>query len=222
MKLTKENIETIDRHFKNKGVGYWDIRLEMIDHVACKMEEKQGSYDFESLFKYTIKDLNWEGDLKDYEQQRLTAIGKTVGKRYFKNIRGFFTNIKTLLLIGLFVMAYYLCFQNFSQKTFRMLSLVLFSAPIVYFTIHYAYTSLKYKKSGYVLYGYFYLTFSIMMSSIFYQLGPNSIIDVSSITRHNIIFFTTIFNVVFTTSGVIVYLESYKKYQNVYKNLISE
>jgi hypothetical protein len=222
MKLTKQNIQFIDNYLKSKGISYLDIRLEMIDHIACEMETKISSHDFESLFQQTIYELGWAGDLKNYEQRRLRAINKTISKKYFKNIRVFFTDFKSLTVIVLFIMTYYIVFQSFSGKAFRMVSLLLFVTPIIYFSIHYAYISIKNKKSGYMLYGYFYLTFFMLMTNLLYQLGPDSIFPVTTTARGYIIFYTTIFNVICLGSGVKVYLETYRSYNKVYSRLTSD
>jgi hypothetical protein len=54
MKMTKEDIQFIEDYLKENGISYWDIRLEMIDHIACDMENKEGSYDFENSLKHTL------------------------------------------------------------------------------------------------------------------------------------------------------------------------
>ncbi|MBV7269185.1 hypothetical protein [Winogradskyella luteola] len=220
MKLSENDIQTIDRYLKDKGIGYWDIRLEMTDHIACEMESKNGSYDFHTLFMHVLDRLGWKNDLKSFEQRRLRSINKTVRKKYVSNFVGLFTNIKTLIVVGFFVFAYYLLFQNFSSKVFSIISLMLFGLPILYFTIHYAYMSIKFKKSGYLLYGYFYIIFSMLMSNLLYQLPrPDGVFEVTENVRQSIIFFTTIFNVLFIYSGIKIYLETTKKYRNLQDKL---
>jgi hypothetical protein len=221
-KLEKKDIQFIDTYLKDKGVTYWDIRLEMIDHIACKMESKTGHYDFESLFKNTVYDLSWNGDLKVYEQRQLKIINKTIRNKYFRTIGDAFKSLKGLLSITLFVCVYYVLFQSLSFKAFGILSFSLMGVPIIYFTAHYAYMTLKNKKSGYLLYGYFYIIFSLLMSSMFYQIPrPDGIIEVSMVTRQNIIFFTTIFNVLFIYSGIKVYLQINQQYNSINKGLSS-
>ncbi len=39
MKLTKEQIQFIDDYLKEQKVKFWDIRIELIDHIASKLEE---------------------------------------------------------------------------------------------------------------------------------------------------------------------------------------
>lgn len=53
MKLTKENIVFIDNYLQNSGVFYYDVRVEMLDHVATAVEKKmeEESLDFYEAFK---------------------------------------------------------------------------------------------------------------------------------------------------------------------------
>ncbi len=53
MKLTKENIQFIDNYLKNSDVIYYDIRMEMLDHVATAVEQKMEAenLDFYEAFK---------------------------------------------------------------------------------------------------------------------------------------------------------------------------
>ena len=53
MKLTAENIQFIDNYLKNSEVIYYDIRMEMLDHVATAVEQKMQSenLDFYDAFK---------------------------------------------------------------------------------------------------------------------------------------------------------------------------
>ena len=40
MSLSSENIKFIDNYLKNSEVIYYDIRMEMLDHVATAVERK--------------------------------------------------------------------------------------------------------------------------------------------------------------------------------------
>ena len=53
MKLTAENIKFIDNYLKNSEVIYYDIRIEMLDHVATAIEQKMQTenLDFYDAFK---------------------------------------------------------------------------------------------------------------------------------------------------------------------------
>lgn len=53
MKLTTDNIHFIDNYLKNCEVIYYDIRMEMLDHVATAVEQKMEAenLDFYDAFK---------------------------------------------------------------------------------------------------------------------------------------------------------------------------
>ena len=103
---------------------------------------------------------------------------------------------------------------------FGLVSITLVALPILVLTAHYSFTTVKQTKSGYLLYGHFYLIFSILMSSLFYQLpSPGGVFEVPLQTWHYIVFFTTIFNVVCISSGIKIYVETYKTYNAVYNKL---
>jgi len=53
MSLSSENIKFIDNYLKNSEVIYYDIRMEMLDHVATAVEQKMEAenLDFYDAFK---------------------------------------------------------------------------------------------------------------------------------------------------------------------------
>ncbi len=53
MKLTKDNIQFIDNYLKNSNVIYYDIRMEMLDHIATAVEQKMEleNIDFYDAYK---------------------------------------------------------------------------------------------------------------------------------------------------------------------------
>ena len=90
MKLTKEYIQFIDNYLKNSEVIYYDIRMEMHDHVASAVEQKMEAenLDFYDAFKsYMV--VNKKEVLKNIPNDfKILAIGL---KNYFLY---FFTFIK--------------------------------------------------------------------------------------------------------------------------------
>jgi hypothetical protein len=217
MKLSKDQIDIIDKYLKKAGIGHWDIRLEMTDHIASKLEAMEGHYDFEFALKGVLKDLGWTGNLKWLERERLLAINTITRTAYFKNVVSFLSQGKTLLWFLLGVSLYYAAYQLFSFNIFKWLSFILFSGPILYFTLHYMLTYFKIKKVGYLAYGYFYITFSMLLTNSILQIfKPDGLIEVSKTTSHNILFIITIINVLFIISGIKIYLKYYRQYQDLY------
>ena len=54
MEITKQHIQIIDDHFKNNGIKYWDLRIEMIDHLVSDIEQNSISEDFKSEFSKSL------------------------------------------------------------------------------------------------------------------------------------------------------------------------
>jgi len=43
MKLTNDNIKFIDNYLKNSQVEFFDIRMEMVDHISSAINQKLNS-----------------------------------------------------------------------------------------------------------------------------------------------------------------------------------
>jgi hypothetical protein len=220
MTLTKADIQKIDSYLKENGISYWDIRLEMIDHIACEIENKKGSYDFESAFNHTLEKLGWTGNLKTLENQRLKSINVKIRSAYFKNFLALFGSLKNVAAISVGVFLYYFVLENASLSSFNIITLLLFVGPIAFITLHYVIASFKIKKSGYLFYAYFYVIFAMLMTNMFYQIPkPDGIIEVSQTTRNTIVFFATIANVLFTIGGIKIYLKTFMEYNAITEKL---
>jgi len=98
MKLTKENIKFIDNYLKNSQVEYFDIRMEMVDHISSAIEEKM-----------QIENLDFYETFKNYmleNKKELLIRNEKFMKWSFSNILPFLKFcIKpiTLLIVLLFV-----------------------------------------------------------------------------------------------------------------------
>ena len=55
MELSKEQIQYIDHRLENEGVKYWDIRIEMLDHVISNVEENLTPENSEYEFKEKVQ-----------------------------------------------------------------------------------------------------------------------------------------------------------------------
>jgi hypothetical protein len=72
MNLTPENIKFIDNYLKNSEVIYYDIRMEMLDHIATAIEQKMKveNLDFYDAFKSYML-LNKKDILKGNKEEGL-------------------------------------------------------------------------------------------------------------------------------------------------------
>ena len=91
MELSKEQISFIDQYLKNKGVKYWDIRLEMVDHVASKLEKNDKPLLDE---KFLFIEFGPYYAIKKMVNQKIKLINKKYKKLFFKELIDFFRNVK--------------------------------------------------------------------------------------------------------------------------------
>ncbi|BCY27857.1 hypothetical protein [Flavobacterium okayamense] len=112
MKLTPQNIQFIDNYLKNSEVIYYDIRMEMLDHVATAVEQKMEAenLDFYDAFKnYMV--LNKRDLIKENE--------KTLKHNYKVIIPFLKFNLKlySLLLYFSLIGLFYFIHNDFEAKT---------------------------------------------------------------------------------------------------------
>ena len=124
MKLSPQNIQFIDNYLKNSEVIYYDIRMEMLDHVSTAVEQKMEAenLDFYDAFKIYMV-VNKKEILK--ENKLLPGFSKDIILKFLK-----FLMHPILILIGV---SFYLFYKNvdisgyFSESlTIRNLFYVIF------------------------------------------------------------------------------------------------
>jgi hypothetical protein len=137
MKLTPQNIQFIDNYLKNSEVIYYDIRMEMLDHVATAVEQKMKAenLDFHDAFKnYMVANKKeilkgnklWPGISKDILLNFLKFLFQPIMILIGVSIYVFFKNVE--------VSSYFS--ESFTFKDFLfviLISLALFK--IVYFRV---------------------------------------------------------------------------------------
>lgn len=141
MKLTKEQIEFIDDYLIKNKVKYWDVRMELLDHISNEVEAlmKVGSSFTNAMqavhVKFgndlTIKRLNKENTgwdtfpslyadssgYKEFIEEKRQGLTKGFGKLQRKALRLFFTNAKSLILYACVLIAFLYTKEFFAVKT---------------------------------------------------------------------------------------------------------
>lgn len=110
MKLNQQNIQFIDNYLKNNEVVYFDIRMEMLDHIATAVEQKmeKENLDFYNAFKnYMV--LN---------KKELMKQNKTEGLYYkcLPKFGKFLIQPFQIIIFALSFLVYHILFKNFDSK----------------------------------------------------------------------------------------------------------
>lgn len=217
MDLTKEQIQYIDHRLENDGVKYWDIRIEMLDHVVTDVEKKiELGEDFEDAVNNSFIFSGCNGSFENLTKQRLFSINKIVRKQYFLKVKYLFTTPISLLLILLFVSIYYLIYSFANLSVFKTVTLIVLFAPITLGVILHFTEFSKKGKSGYLTYSSFYIFFSfLLLSAVIQFVKPDGLIPVSKETHLFVWFSVTALNAIFSFAGILVHLETSKKIKNI-------
>jgi hypothetical protein len=123
MELSKEQIKYIDHRLENDGIKYWDIRIEMLDHVVSdvetKLELETTEYEFKEIVQNAFVALGWKenfngGGLEKVYFQRVKDYSKKSNNGIIKEFKERFSDFKTIVVIFFFFLYLY-TFRNNSQ-----------------------------------------------------------------------------------------------------------
>lgn len=132
MKLTNQELQFIDSYLKESGVKHFDIRMELIDHIASAVEEKmqKENIDFYLAFKnYMV----WN---KRELIKRSKYSWKILNKFIIQFLKGFLhPTLIIFIMIGYGIIQYFISFDKTSELVFleviNKINLILF-APLAF------------------------------------------------------------------------------------------
>jgi len=240
MKLTKEQILYIDDYLKYHKVKYWDIRIELLDHIVTTVEEKikKGiSFDdamievhknfgnsmkmfWNSHVEYSIF-ANGNG-FKDLVQTKREQINKKYRKLYFKEFFNLFNSVKSLSIIVLLIYIEYVLFSTQSSLNFKKINLILFIIPIIVIISLFFYQYYKKNtKSLHLEYTSFYATFSFFILNMIVQFNFYGFYEGLRIDKSILFSVLAILNLLLSFGGIKMYLSSLKKHNDLFSKLQS-
>lgn len=112
-KLTHEQIVAVDKALWDIGIKFLDIRIEMTDHAATALEEKEGSFD-SNLKNYIFQ--NKTELQKNYSQFRMNAS--------VKSLKLLVRNMVTLRFVAILAFVYALVFAEYNYEGLDETSIV--------------------------------------------------------------------------------------------------
>jgi len=240
MKLTPEQVSYIDDYLKHHKVKYWDIRIELLDHIVTTVEEKmeQGiSFDDAMIevhksFGNSMK-MFWNSGIeygifangdgyKDLVQTKREQINKKYRKLYYGEIKNFFYSVKNSTIILLILYINYFLSGHIDFNMFKTINIVVFVIPIVVFVIYSLRIYLSKNKSIHLEYALFYYSSSFLILNMFLQLSnPDGWFEVSNEFQLIVLVILAPLNLVFSYCGFLLYKRTHKKYSEIFKQLQS-
>lgn len=225
MKLTKEQITFIENRLTKKGVTYWDIRIEMLDHLVLETEKQmENGKPFDTAMNYAFKIMHWNGrSLREVVRSKLFLINGKIRKQYFNEALSVFTNPKKLISFLLFIFCYVLLAQKVDFNILKKVSLILLLTPTVIGVVLYLFSFVRKNKSGIMNYATFYIYFSfLMLQGFIHVMKPDGgYFEVSNEVYIIVIQIVVILNTLFTYAGISVFIKNKKETDVVFNKLQS-
>lgn len=161
MPLTQTQIQYIDNYLIKNGVNYWDVRLELLDHIVLAVEAKMQSDNLgfiEALaqvhhsFGNALKPPRYQDDyylektlyqanngFQKFTKNKQQELTKRYGKLYRKTLGSFLMSKGFLLEYVLVLLVVLMCYK-YSPKIAAILALVIFFIPEI---VKFSYTFFK-------------------------------------------------------------------------------
>jgi hypothetical protein len=223
MKITKEQIKYIDHRLESDGVKYWDIRIEMVDHVVSnvenKLQQENSENDFKEMVQESFIELGWKenfngGGLESVFLQRLKIYSKGTNKGILKEYQEKLSDIKVIAIIVMLFL-YLFIFQNntFVIKSTVYLALLVFTVAFIWFSFrHKVFNSVRLNRS--IIFAT--IPLSILNCAMFF---PNFFLGYEKLSSSYV---TAVFGVIlpFSIIGINFLYKEFKSAQIIYKKLI--
>ncbi|GAB4153971.1 MAG: hypothetical protein Tsb0033_01300 [Winogradskyella sp.] len=174
MKLTKEDIQIIDDYLKERGIKYWDVRLEMVDHLVSDIENHKGSADFDTAFKQSLVNAGWNKNLEAINTQSWKSTNKIYRKKHFEEIVKLLKKPYSLISF----ISFYILINRVAvvfPEALKILAFVVIGSPILMMIYEFIKSwRKKLGKSVNMQYGVFYFSFGVIMINLPLQFLPKT------------------------------------------------
>ncbi|WP_159949862.1 hypothetical protein [Polaribacter septentrionalilitoris] len=224
MELTKEQIKHIDHRLENEGIKYWDIRIELLDHVVSDVEKRlETGEDFKKAVHKSFIGLGWKGTFSHVNTQGWKNTNKFYRRMYLKGFIDFFKNLKNVMIFISCFFAYYYISSVLELKLFVKFSYVLFIIPtLIFFYESYTIWKKKYGKSVHKQYGLHYIiSTTLLFQIVMLSLKPEGVFSVPTEYHKFILFVLIPVHLIFTYSGYKVYKKAIARVEKMRNQLLS-
>jgi hypothetical protein len=219
MKLTETQIQEIDNRLKNNGIKYWDIRIEMLDHVVTDVENRlEKGEELEKAITNSFISLGWKRNLKRLNREGWQNVNDKFRREHLLEIKNLIFNIKNLMIFFSSLLLYYFLSEMLTFKVFNTVSVLIFSLPII--LVLYLYVKTWHKKYGRSVnldYGFFYLTLSFMILPAI----PNFFKNQPELIQKIVWAIVLLVHFLSISSGYKVYKKTLQKVEKMRKQLLS-
>ncbi|GHB34519.1 hypothetical protein [Mongoliitalea lutea] len=148
MKLTKDQIEQLKKMISRKGYPFIDVQYEILDHVACKIEELMAGdpkISLETAFAKVHASFGIFG-FSGLEESYVKLIEKRFKRHYWTEIKATFSSTKIILPIGIAVAMYQVFLLVPDLKTWYIIMIAALVIPLAAMFFKYRKYHSRYKQ----------------------------------------------------------------------------
>lgn len=224
MELTKEQIQEIDNYISACGIKYYDVKMEIVDHFATKLEERleeNPTLDFKKALIEEHKKFSNNG-FKKLLSTKETATQNRFIKMSLAHLKTFFRLPKIILSVALFVVLYQ-TMQLFADKKDFFLGLTVVMMALFLVMLVRIFNEMRLKKTKFLILNQTHLFFQMVnMLLMFSNNGVSfrtekSYLDNGYNTIH-LAFFVLMFLAYWSMEYV--YQQNRKEVQKQYPNVV--
>ena len=157
MKLSKEQLQFIDIHLKDRKIESWDVRYEIVDHIACLTEDlMEGGADFDGAIIEVKKTFTFRY-LRKMQFEKHKALTRRLRNNFVMELKESIVAPKFLLKVLLCSLIVVVFYKFVSVNSMTGLLMILLYSP--------TFVQVRRMIENYQLYGK-----SLLMSNISVQV----------------------------------------------------
>lgn len=223
MELTKEQVQYIDHRLENDGIKFWDIRIEMLDHVVLDVEKnlkpENSEYEFKEIVQNSFESLGWKenfngGGFEYIFKQRLKSYNKNQNKNFIEYMKDTFLSGNFILgILSLVFTVFYFQENKLALKSLFFIMIGFYIVFMLKFAIKH-----KVMKSARLSSAILFASFPITIFNIVFYM-PKFFFDyeIGIFALSWIMIVITAFSAI----GVSYLNKELEKAQSIYNQLIS-
>ncbi|WP_298997319.1 hypothetical protein [uncultured Tenacibaculum sp.] len=221
MELTKEQIQHIENRLIKDGVKYWDIRIEMLDHIISDVENTLNN---DTPFKESVQNamvkLGWKENFNgsNFEgiiQQRTKDIAKKYRNIFWNDLKATMQKPKNILLFALLFLFLFIFKENEIVLKYTLFTFIVSNLILVLFYL-YKYQMLRSVQLNFVLQ---LSTFSISIFN-FIIFFPKVLFKYD-VFGSEYLFLVLFLIIPISLLGLKFFIKEYQKINTTYQKLIS-
>lgn len=219
MEITNKEVTYIDNLLKKNGIKYWDVRIELLDHVVSELENTTNNVNFKTAVWDIFKKLGWKENFNGSSFEKLLkqhndTYAKKVSLKFKKYIKNSFS--KSSISLGSIFFIYSIYYVAQYKELLKYLAFTFLGITLVF--IGYIISRKATYKSLHLNHVSNVSLFAISLFGFIISIA-DGLFDVNIFKQPILVSLIFGLTIIYTTLGFIFYLKEYQKTELIYKKL---